>query len=135
MQLINVNKHCLKSKLYKQLTDFKTIYNNNKVMWNMMTILQIITVIMLWFLNGPDSETPHFIYGLLINIPWSDFVWVPRFKRWYIQSAAILCQVQSVASNCVHKDLSDQKYLGMLCCFWIQIERTKFVKQYAPFAF
>ena len=28
MQLIHVNKHRLKSRLYKQLTDFKNIYNN-----------------------------------------------------------------------------------------------------------
>ena len=28
MQLIHVNKHLLKNKLYKQLTDFKNIYNN-----------------------------------------------------------------------------------------------------------
>ena len=28
MQLIHVNKHRLKSKLYKQRTDFKNIYNN-----------------------------------------------------------------------------------------------------------
>ena len=28
MQLIHVNTHRLKSKLYKQLTDFKNIYNN-----------------------------------------------------------------------------------------------------------
>ena len=28
MQLIHVNKHRLKSKLYKQVTDFKNIYNN-----------------------------------------------------------------------------------------------------------
>ena len=27
MQLIDVNKHLLKSKVYKQLTDFKNIYN------------------------------------------------------------------------------------------------------------
>ena len=28
MQLIHVNKHGLKSKLYKQFADFKNIYNN-----------------------------------------------------------------------------------------------------------
>ena len=28
MQLIHVNKHRLNSKLYKQLTDFKSMYNN-----------------------------------------------------------------------------------------------------------
>ena len=28
MQLIHVNKHGLKSKLYKQLADFKNIYHN-----------------------------------------------------------------------------------------------------------
>ena len=31
MQLIHVNKHLLKSKLYKQLTDFKNIYNNKYI--------------------------------------------------------------------------------------------------------
>ena len=31
MQLIYVYKHHFKSKLYKQLTDFKNIYNNNKI--------------------------------------------------------------------------------------------------------
>ena len=30
MQLIQVNKRRLENKLYKQLTDFKNIYNNNK---------------------------------------------------------------------------------------------------------
>ena len=28
MQLIHVNKHHMKSKLYKQLTEFKNIYSN-----------------------------------------------------------------------------------------------------------